>query len=542
LNTPTVTQDDLTNLSLEELMKIQVVYAASKHEQKLGEAPSSITIITGDDIRKYGYRTLADILQSVRGFYVTYDRDYDYVGVRGFGRPGDYNTRVLLLVDGVRVNENVYDMAPIGTDFPMDIDLIERVEIIRGPSSSLYGTNAFFGVINVVTKPCPDLTGFQAQGGAGSHGAYKGRCSYGHEFSNGVELFLSGSGFTEQGQDLNFHEFNDPMIHNGIAEGCDGSKYQDYLVKSSYRGFNVLAGFSTREKHVPTGAWGTVLNDPRTRTIDERGFLAVEFQRTIRPEMELLNRVCFQNYHYDGYYVFDYAEAGAPPELMVNIDRANGQWWGGESALNWNVTRKHHFTLGTEIRYNTRIDQVNYDEGSNIYYLDDHQNSTIWALFGEDEFHLRKELILNAGVRYDNYETFGGATNPRLGVIYSPFKATNFKLLYGAAFRAPNAYELYYNDGGNSQKGNPDLSPERIQTYEAIWEQYFGEHFRSEMSVYRYTIRDLISLTIDPTDELLVFRNVDRIDANGVEMELEYKSDNGFAGRMSQPNHWRGTN
>ena len=73
------------------------------------------------------------MLRSVRGFYTTYDRNYSYVGIRGFARPGDYNTRVLLLVDGHRLNDGIYDMAPIGTDFPIDVSLIERVEVIRGP-------------------------------------------------------------------------------------------------------------------------------------------------------------------------------------------------------------------------------------------------------------------------------------------------------------------------------------------------------------------------------------------------------------------------
>jgi iron complex outermembrane receptor protein len=108
------------------------IQAASKFSQKLSEAPSSVSVVTADDIRKYGYRTLADILKGVQGFYVTYDRNYSYVGVRGFGRPGDYNGRVLLTIDGHSANDNIFDQAGIGTEGPLDVDLIERVEIIRG--------------------------------------------------------------------------------------------------------------------------------------------------------------------------------------------------------------------------------------------------------------------------------------------------------------------------------------------------------------------------------------------------------------------------
>ena len=108
------------------------------------------------------------MLRGVRGFYTTYDRNYSYIGVRGFARPGDYNTRVLLLIDGHRVNDGVYDMAPMGTDFLFDISLIDRIEVIRGPGSSLYGTNALFGVINVITKSGASRKGAQAEVVGGS--------------------------------------------------------------------------------------------------------------------------------------------------------------------------------------------------------------------------------------------------------------------------------------------------------------------------------------------------------------------------------------
>jgi iron complex outermembrane receptor protein len=135
---------DVTETSLADLANIQV-YSASKHLEKTSDAPSSVTVITADEIQKYGYRTLADILRSVRDFYITYDRDYSFVGVRGFGRLGDWNNRVLVLVDGHRINNDVLGQAMLGNEFLVDVDLIDRVEIIRGPSSSLYGAGAFLG-------------------------------------------------------------------------------------------------------------------------------------------------------------------------------------------------------------------------------------------------------------------------------------------------------------------------------------------------------------------------------------------------------------
>jgi len=127
-----------TEISLEELMKMEipVVAAASKYQQKVTEAPSSITIITAEEVKKYGHRTLAEVLRSAPGFYVSYDRNYSFLGTRGFNL-GDYNNRVLLLVNGHRVNNSLSDGAFIGTEFILDVDLIDRVEIIRGPGSSL---------------------------------------------------------------------------------------------------------------------------------------------------------------------------------------------------------------------------------------------------------------------------------------------------------------------------------------------------------------------------------------------------------------------
>src|SRR5580658_272451 len=149
----------LTDMSLEELMQINVdsVYGASGFKQKITEAPASVTVITSEDIQKYGFRTLADILRNVTGFYVTYDRNYSYLGVMGYGLPGQYNNSITLSVDGHRLNDNIYDGNLLGTDFPIDVDLIDRVEVIRGPNSSLYIASAFLGVVNLITKRGRDL-------------------------------------------------------------------------------------------------------------------------------------------------------------------------------------------------------------------------------------------------------------------------------------------------------------------------------------------------------------------------------------------------
>lgn len=117
-------QADMADLPLEQLMQLQVT-TASRYAQTALEAPATVSVVTADDIRLFGYRNLSEVLGSMRGLHVSYDRTYHYLGTRGFATPGDYNTRVLLLVNGVRFNDNLYDQATIGTDFPIDLDLVD---------------------------------------------------------------------------------------------------------------------------------------------------------------------------------------------------------------------------------------------------------------------------------------------------------------------------------------------------------------------------------------------------------------------------------
>jgi iron complex outermembrane receptor protein len=166
--------------------EIPSVFTASKFEQKVTEAPARTSIVTRDEIRRYGHRFLSEILQSMPGFYLQNDRNYGRLGVRGFNIPGDYNSRVLLLIDGQRQNEGVYDSMDIDDLFVLDVDLIERVEVVRGPGSSLYGSSAFFAVVNVITRDGRGLNGTEIAGSVGSDDTYQGRISRGERLANGV--------------------------------------------------------------------------------------------------------------------------------------------------------------------------------------------------------------------------------------------------------------------------------------------------------------------------------------------------------------------
>ena len=522
---------DLTDMSMQDLMEVKV-YGASKYEQKVTEAPSSVSIVTAAEIKKYGYRTLADILKSLRSFYITYDRNYSYVGVRGFGRSGDYNTRILLLVDGHRTNDNIYDSSMIGTEFIMDIDLIDRVEVIRGPGSSLYGSNAFFAVVNVITRRGQDLKGAEISGEAGSHDTYKGRLSYGNRFQGGLEAIISGSGFDSKGDDLYYSEFDqrialsDPRAtNNGMTNNADYDRDQKAFTKLSYKDLTLEMAYSSRTKGIPTASFGVDFNDPHNKTIDSQSYLDLKYDVNLGSQSNLTARLFYDWYEYEGEYCYS---------GITNKDRAYGEWWGGEVKYTTSLFDTHKIILGTEYQDNRRQDQKNFDDSPSAVYLDSQSNSHIEAGYVQDEFTLAHNLIVSAGVRYDYYSTFGGTTNPRLGFIYSPFEKTTFKALYGSAFRAPNNYEMNYQSAIASPPSiaNPDLQPEKIKTYELVYEQYIGSQLRGTAVGYYYRINDLISQTLDAMGNQL-FQNIDAVEALGLELELEGKSSSGIEGRVS---------
>ncbi|MGO9647836.1 MAG: TonB-dependent receptor plug domain-containing protein [Terriglobales bacterium] len=519
--------NNLGDASLEELSNIQV-YSASKHMQSVSDAPSSITVVTADQIQKYGYRSLADILQSVRGFYITYDRDYSFIGVRGFGRPGDWNTRVLVLIDGHRINDNILGQAFLGTEFLVDVDLIERVEIIRGPSSSLYGAQAFFAVINVITRKPPRLKGVELSFQPASFGTYEGRASYGGQYK-GIDMLLSGTFYNSQGQTLFYPQFDSPATNSGITHNTDYESFQHILATISFRGFTLQGLFSARDKAVPTGYFGAVFNDPRTKNLDDHQYFDLSYHHSIGQKWELEARTSYDQVRLQAPLAF----ATGLPDGSTTVDTFSfrGNWWDSEVKLSRTLFQKHKITLGTEITDNLRQDQGDYTPMGNIFATDP-ASSTIWALYAQDEFAITSKLTLSAGLRYDRYSNFGGTANPRLGLIYHLFQPTTLKLLYGTAFRAPEPFEVtpgfgpFYDD-------NLLLKPETIHSEEGIVEQGIGRNFTLSGSLFRNQIAHLISLETDPNNSLSVYQNFGNAVAKGVELEFAGRTATGLEGRVS---------
>jgi iron complex outermembrane receptor protein len=508
---------DLTSLSLEALMEIEVpvVFGASKFEQKATAAPSSITVINSEEIKRYGYRTLADILQSVQGFYVSYDRNYSSLGSRGVNL-SDSNNRILLLVNGHRLNNNLSDSAAIGTDFILDVDLIDHVEIIRGPSAVLYGNNAFFGVINVITRQGKQLNGAEVSGEYASYDTYKTRVTYGKLFTNGVQLLLSGAYYDSAGPDRLFYkEFNTPAQNNGVAHNMDGDSSGSFFGSLGYADFTLEGAFISREKKNPTAQFGSTFNDPRLQTTDDRGYTSLKYAHSFPEIVDVTAQVYYDRSDFE----IGYPTAIGPEVTFFSKEKDAGEWWGAEVQFNKRLWERHIITLGAEYRDDFRQHREVFDPASGKVFSDASLDRLSYGVYLQGDFMLRTNLHFNGGVRYDQYGNFNPAFNPRLALIYNPWKTATLKAIYGTAFRAPNFLEL-------SDPRFQDIKPEEITSYELVYEQEIGRHLRSSVSGFYNQMQDLI---------ILQNGNYTNLNANteGMELALEGNWNNGIRSRLS---------
>ena len=501
------------------LAELPSVFAASKYDQPLAEAPADVTIVTRAEILRYGWLTLADVLRGVRSFLVTTDRNYAYAGVRGFGRTGDYNGRILLLVDGHRTNDTLYDQALLGTEGPVDMDLVERVEIVRGAGSSLYGSNAFFGVINLVTRRGRDVGGVEMSLLGGTQRTYGGRITAGDRVGKESEYLLSATAARTSGdRSLYFPAFQD--VNGGIASDDDADRWVKALAKWRTGGFSLSAVYDQRTRNVPTAPFNAVFDDGRNQTTDTRAWLEGRYDGVVAGG-NLTARAAVDEYRYDG----DLVQRRDPD--TINQDRSQATWWSGEITYARELTKDTTLVAGAEAQSDLRNRQENGDRtflpSGDTYERFFHATDTTryWALYAQVDWQIAAGWDATIGVRHDHYASFGGVTDPRLALVHRPSADLTFKLIYGQAFRAPNDYELYYNDGGVSQKASPDLQPERIRSSELLAEWRFAPDWRAVGAFYFNRITDLIATVTDPGDDLLVNVNSATSIGRGIEGEIE---------------------
>jgi iron complex outermembrane receptor protein len=219
---PLADATELAQMSLDDLLRVEV-QGASRYAQPLADSPASVTVIEQQELQRHGYRNLAEALSSVSGVYVSNDRNYSYLGVRGFSRPGDYNSRILLLTDGARRNDALYDQAHIGNESPIETDWVKRLEFVSGPASAVYGANALFGIVNAVMLDGGDINGARLTADVGSRGAAAWVCLRANASTVNTVVFALAA-FCAWRRSY-FPEF-DNATHDGWARGLDGEAYQ----------------------------------------------------------------------------------------------------------------------------------------------------------------------------------------------------------------------------------------------------------------------------------------------------------------------------
>jgi iron complex outermembrane receptor protein len=530
----TVPPAPLKRLSLEDLAQVEVgiVYGASQRAQRTTEAPSSVTIITCDDIRQFGYRTLADALRSVHGLYVTNDRAYDFIGVRGFNRPGDFGGRTPVTINGHRINDAVYDSNFAGTEFPLDMALVERIEVIRGPASSLYGNNAFFAVINVVTRRGGNIGGAELSASGATCGAYDGRVTYGSRLAGGAEVTVSGTIAGSAGPArLVYPEFK--MVNDGVADNMNGESGGSLFGEVRRGDYALAAVYGRRSKHVPNAPYGTLFGDPTYTTADERAFVDLRYDHEYANQLDIRVRAYYD--HYAGRQQFPYEyNYGVPPLLgdrTLNIELDTARSLGAEAQVSKTLWGRHEVMLGSEFRWDPLLHLRNLDDDPPNVWRDNRDNAQTAGAYIQDTVPLTAGLALNAGLRYDWFSRFRSTVTPRAALIQSAGHDTTVKLLYGQAVRAPNYYE--YGNIMPGYRSNPDLQPETTRALELAVEHGINAHLRAGAAMFLSDIGRLIGQAYDPETGEFYNDNLGGARARGAELEIQGRWANGLRGRLS---------
>ncbi len=504
---------NLDSLSIEELMQVKVVGAAL-HPQTLQDAPASVTIITAEDIRKYGYRTLGEALSAVRGFYLTNDRTYETVGVRGFSLPGDYDSHILVMVNGHNMADNVFNyMLYFENDFPIEMNLIKQIEIIRGPASALYGSNAMFATINIITKSPEEAGPLTVTMDTGSFGEKKGQIVETGSLG-GAKFLFSGSVFNNTGESpLYFPQYNTPQTNNGLAIDMAGEKGYHFFATMDWRRWIFTAAFSGDSKIQPI-SWGpTIFNNRGTRNNDERNFIDAAYERVVAGGT-FRWRTYYDSFHYEGHDEYALSDGGVEDNRQSEI----GDWVGSQLTYRVRPFFAGNVTVGIESDIDLRAFLTNYDvtPGPVVYLSASHPNRSVDLIF-QDEKKLSEHWKVDAGMRADKSYYEHDFVSPRVALIYQPSTWT-YKLLYGRSFRNPSAFQLFYGDGV-ADAANPTLRPEWADTLELDVERKLGKRMNLLASAYGYHLHDVLEGVYLPNG-LLQYQNSRGINAQGVELEI----------------------
>lgn len=528
---------DLFSLELAELAHIKI---ASKQEQTVYSSPSSVSVITREQIKNMGITSLQNLLNFVQGFQSTRDIEQgtaNRISIRG--RSTALSESVLIQIDGQKVND-LYTGGISILNRMLDLNFVKQIEIIRGPGSALYGSNAFLGVINIIT----DTTKNEANIAVDSVGGIASSILLNTTLNNEHQLNAYLSLFKQTGD--NYFLTDQYGISEHVKDPIQGG---DIYVKYQLENFLFSARYMQRKLNdfIGFGAIGNNINSENTK----QWSVSAEYDNKILEDLSYHILVSHSADEWDNFALLIPKDVEIEPNFALDENFVGGPYLTSNTSkaaidLSYPLNNNNLLSFGTafetaeitDVYTYTSHDLFTLESYGEIILLagDDSFNQlekrTITSFYIQDQIKVNQALEITAGVRFDKYNDFGSSTNPRLAVVWKPSDNNSIKFIYGTAFRAPNFLELY--DRNNYiDFGNVDLNAEEVTTTEIAWLTAFS-NWQFEVTAFDNKFKELIVLgepVEHPENPFYAprFTNTEGQKSRGVETLLQFKATQHFA-------------
>lgn len=493
-------QVELTDIEFEP---IREVTAVSRAAENIDDAPSSVSIVDRREIDAFGYPTIAEALRGIRGMAISNDRVYQSAAVRGIGQPNDYGNRLLVMSDGQSLNDNLLNSSYIGSDGRVDLHDVARIEIVRGPGSLLYGTGAFSGVVNLVTRPLDGPDSVHGEIGVYDDKVVHGRAGFQYGFAPDKGVWGSVQVASSTGLDVPIPLTGGDPNNPALVKGADNFASVGTQGRVTVGALTAQWHYHQREEAIPVGAYATVLGDPGTRFTDRRFMTELRYEPRLGANVQLFTRAHANHYQFQGKYEF---------EDEVAVEELSGTWFGGEARIVYSPLPWLRLTAGGEGQYHPEATMVGTTVGEASPYLEERRPYEFGAGYALIDGGPTRWFRFSAGARVDVYSTFGPIVVPRGALLFKPAEGHTIKLMAGRAFRAPSIYEQFYSDGGVSQVPSVDkargltLGPESVVSGEIEYSWRFTRDWIALAAAHTSLIEGIIVDVPDESDPQNVFR------------------------------------
>jgi iron complex outermembrane receptor protein len=498
-----------------------VVVGAAKREQSLGNVASAVTVVSADRIRRFGYRTVGEAVAAVAGVYLVDNRLAYSIGIRGLNIPGDYNTRILVLVDGASINEGWASFAGLGYDTFVSIDDVSRIEVIRGPVSSVYGANAFFGIINIVTRGAAETPHAWAKTSINS---INGSITSAGFAQGGVHQQLRGS---VQFMDRIGETLTVPQIAPTSLTGDGSLSYAASLVGSYEGTFGQVRAYRYRRDSPFAPYNGDFTSAAPYHADDSQLLVEGGHTREVTKRLTVAARAYANLYSYTDHII----QSGDAPF----DDQGRGDTYGVEVRGRYELVapQKLGLTAGTEATYYRTYSKA-FTEGDETCAPDAAacvpKNFNIEGVYTELDGQPTQNIGFTGGLRFDNNSVIDRRLSPRAALFVAAPEKYGLKLLYAEGFRNPSAYEAFFYD--NTSFSQPvGLHAETIRSFETVLWAKPVHGLSLRLSGFYWDARDVVEQLPDPSGSgLLQFQNAGRFVTYGGEAEGSYRTTQGWYG------------